>query len=190
MKKQLVFAMIFVLSLFAGQVARADHPDRDFQDLVGVAHELELKAAHAHEEAEQQAHHGNRREAYALTKLHDLNQAAAHFHDQLERNFRNPNHTERDFRNLVNAFYQARYAMRGLHAFDHVYNDFAQVGQLMRQMVNIYSPYEYAFNRYNRYGHGNYRDRDYGDRYRHYDEDDQYEEDDHEHDHSDDEYDD
>ncbi|MCI0414255.1 hypothetical protein L0222_15860 [bacterium] len=185
MKKTPIVAILVVTVFFVVSSAGADHPTRDFRSLVPLAHELELVARHVHKEGERQAHHGNRREAYALNRLHRLNESAAHFHDEVERYSRNPRHTESDFRVLVNTYYEARYAMRGLHAFDHLYDDFDQVTRLMRRLVNVYSGYGNYFPRNHRgYGSNHGYDSRYEDEY---DQDEyDYEEDESDHDHDDD----
>ena len=188
MKKTSIFAVFLAIVFFvAASAARADHTARDFRRLVPLAHELELAAQHVHHEGERQAHHGNRREAFALARLHRLNEAAAHFHHEVERYSRNPRHTESDFRLLVNAYHEARYAMRGLHAFDHVYDDFDQVTRLMRRLVNVYSGYGNYFPRnHHNYGDNHRNDSRYNDRYEpRYEEDYDYEEEDHDYENDD-----
>jgi hypothetical protein len=190
MYKKVLFVIIAAVAvIFAGSAVQAyDDFGNRYQRIIPLAHELELAAENAHLEAERQAHHGNRREAYALERLHRLHEAAAHFHDEVEKKFRNPSHSERDFRILVSSFYDARSAMRGLHAFDHVYHDFGKVEQVMRGLVRVYSRYGNYYTS-NRFGFRNQHHYGYDDDYDDHDDydynDEEYSDDDYE-----DEYDD
>lgn len=93
---------------------------------------------HVHKSAEAYAHHGGKRERRALKALHRLDRQARHFHEQVERYYQDPYHTEEDYRRLMRAYHEARRAMRGLHAFEHIYDDFYHVEELIHELAYYY----------------------------------------------------
>jgi hypothetical protein len=142
----LIIAVALALAVGPAQAADFAEPDR----IQYLAHDLEEAARHVHESAEAYAHHGGRRERRALGTLHRLDRQARHFHRQVERYRRSPRHTEKDYRRLVRAYYEAQQAMRGLHTFEHVYRDFHRVEALIDELAYYYE------------GRGHYRGHDGG----------------------------
>lgn len=161
-----IYPIALLGALVATTAAWASHPSPGQMARVrALAHELEDAAHHVHAAAERSAHHYSRAESDALKKLHRLDDRARHFHREVERYYRDPYHTERDFERLIDAFYEARYAMHYLHAFDHVREDFYQVERLVNRLADYYGGYAYwrghgGHHRYPGAHGGYYYDRD------------------------------
>ena len=144
---------ILIAAAFLGlaATAQARHPDLGQSDrMKELAHELEEAAHHVHETAEEYAHHYG--ESRALKALHRLDRQARHFHREVERYYQNPHHTEKDYRKLVRAFHKARRAMRHLHTYEHVYDDFYRVEVLLGDLAYYYERNHHY--RENDYEHG------------------------------------
>ncbi len=130
---------ILIIAAFLGlaATAQARHPDLGQSDRIQeLAHELAEAVHHVHEAAEEYAHHYG--ESRALKTLHRLDRQARHFHRQVERYHQNPHHTERDYRKLVRDIRKARRAMRRLHTYEHVYDDFHRVEVLLGDLAYYY----------------------------------------------------
>lgn len=136
---------ILIIAAFVVLAATAQARPPDFNSpnrIKYLAHDLEEAVHHIHRAAEANAHHYGRREDRALKALHDLDREARHFHQRVERYYRNPHHTDQDYRKLLRTYHNARRAMRGLHAFDHVYDDFRHVEVLMGDLAYYYGGYD------------------------------------------------
>ncbi len=141
---------ILIVAAFLGlaATAQARHPDLGQPDrMKDLAHELQEAVHHVHETAEEYAHHYG--ESHALKALHRLDRQARHFHRRIERYYQDPHHTEKDYRKLVRDYHRARRAMRHLHTYEHVYDDFHRVEVLLGDLAYYYG------------GHDQYRENDY-----------------------------
>ncbi len=141
---------LLIVAAFLGlaATAQARHSDLGQTDRIkNLAHQLQKAAHHAHEAAEEYAHHYG--ESRVLKTLHRLDRQARHFHRQVERYYQNPHHTQKDYRKLVRDIRKARRAMRRLHTYEHVYDDFDRVEVLMDDLAYYYR------------GNDHYREHDY-----------------------------
>lgn len=154
MRRTLALASLSML-LFVPAVL-ADHGRRDpWSEVVAAAHRLEEASRHVHRQAERMAHHGGYREERSLRALHRLEEEADHFHRLAEKRRPDPYHTEDDYRDLRRAYADAAASLRYLHAYDHVYRDFAEVDRWIRQLARAYEPLVYrAYDPRGRYGYG------------------------------------
>ncbi len=146
---------ILIVAAFLGlaATAQARHTDLGQPDrMKDLAHQLQEAVHHAHETAEEYAHHYG--ESRALKALHRLDRRARHFHRQVERYYQNPHHTEKDYRKLVRDFRKARRAMQRLHTYEHVYDDFHRVEVLIGDLAYYYRGNDHY--RENDYEHGYY----------------------------------
>lgn len=144
MKKAWILATALIA---AAPLAWADHrAPSPFGRLVVVAHELQEAAEHVHEAAERRAHHGDRWEEFALTRLHLLERRAERFQEVVERRGRDPWRLEREYRRLAAAYRDAEEALPYLHGDRHVRRDFQRVRRLMREV-------DMMFGAYDRYGY-------------------------------------
>lgn len=134
-----VFPIALLGALMATPAVWANHPTtREMERVKVLAHELEDAAHHVHVAAERSAHHSSRAESYALGRLHTLDLRARQFHREVERRYRAPYHTEAEFVRLFQAFNDARYALRYLHAVHHVRGDFERVERLVYGLTDYY----------------------------------------------------
>ncbi len=141
---------ILIIAAFLGLAATAQARNPDFGQsdrIKELAHELAEAVHHVHETAEEYAHHYG--ESRVLKALHRLDRQARHFHRQVERYYQNPHHTQKDYRKLVRDIRKARRAMRRLHTYEHVYDDFDRVEVLMDDLAYYYR------------GNDHYREHDY-----------------------------
>ncbi len=141
---------ILIIAAFLGlaATAQARNPNLGQSDrMKKLAHELAEAMHHMHETAEEYAHHYG--ESRVLKTLHRLDRRARHFHRQVERYYQNPHHTQKDYWKLVRDIRKARRAMRRLHTYEHVYDDFNRVEVLMDDLAYYYR------------GNDHYRENDY-----------------------------
>ena len=118
--------------------AHARQPDIRQPDRIKyLAYELKEAAHHVRETAEEYAH--NYGESHALKALHRLDRQARHFHRQVERYYQDPYHTEKDYRKFGRAYRRVRRSMQHLHTYEHVYDDFNRVEELLNEMTHYYS---------------------------------------------------
>ncbi|MEM7350668.1 MAG: hypothetical protein AAF657_07670 [Acidobacteriota bacterium] len=141
---------------------------RQMKKVKYLAHELYEGADHLYEKSSYYSRRGDRYERRAARDLHDLAKAAHHFYDQVDRYYRQPRHTEKDFRRLIYAYHEAVDGFRYLEAYDHYRRDFRCLIETMDKLVHYYGGYG-AYDRHG--GYGNYdRHDDYkyrkGDRYK------------------------
>jgi hypothetical protein len=111
---------------------------RHWETVKRLAHHVEDKARHVHQEAERRAHHGDWREQQALRDLHSLEEAARHFHAQVERWRQNPSHTGQDHYSLLEAYRRASYSVRWAHFEAHVRADFAEFRYAIEELARFY----------------------------------------------------
>ena len=108
-------------------------------DVRSLAHQIDELADSIHRRAEERAHHGTLEERQALRDLHTLSETATHFHSQVESWWQDPNHTQEDYRNLVNAYEAARWSFERLHTFWDIKYDFQRLGELVNQLRSYYN---------------------------------------------------
>lgn len=146
---------ILLLAVAIGALAStawARHPELDQMKRVKlIAHDLETAARQVHRAAERDAHHLSWREEKALRALHDLEDRARHFHHEVKRYYRDPRHTEADYRALLFSYERAAEGMHYLHARRHVERGFYRVHELVTDLRYFYEG--------PRRGHGRYRGR-------------------------------
>src|SRR3989338_7477483 len=130
MKKILCFGSLFLVFALS--------PLWAFDDVRGLAHQIDLLASHVHEQAEDAAHHGGWEEKTELRDLHALAEEARHFHEQIETWYQDPRHTYQDYLDLVQAQDQARRSFYWLRTFAHIRYDFDRLGSLIQQLRAYY----------------------------------------------------
>ncbi len=159
-----ILIVVGALGALTASSAGASHPRIDQMERVQViAHELERATVHLYQAAAHDRHHYGYAERRALEGLYELKRAARHFRRQVERYFREPYHTEADYRSLVRSFHHAVDVAPYLHARRHVPEDFHRAEELFGDLRVYYEGGD-------RYGRHHRRHGQYGHRrhYRHY----------------------
>ncbi len=135
--------LVSASTLLPAGSALANHPQPGQMDqVVRLAHQLEIDTTQAHRIAEQLAHHGDWLERQALANLHSLEEAAEHFHRQADAYRADPRHTESDWIRLNQAFNTAQATFRNLHAY-------AQVQALISRMTSTMSQLRWFYGQSN-----------------------------------------
>ena len=128
------FAILLPLRLFAG------HPEPGQMGTVkALAHQLQQKADHVHEQAEGVVDPYNYQHQQALSDLHKLARKAAHFHKLVEQSFQDPSHTEHDFHELADALRQSQHSFGAVgHHWHHLEHDFQEVVGVFQRLRSYY----------------------------------------------------
>ena len=160
MHKAIRNLIAFALLQGLAPAAWASYPSRyEMKKVKYLAHELYKGADHLYEKSSYYARHGNRYERNAARDLRQLAKSAHHFYDQVDRYYREPRHTERDFRRLIYAYHEAVEGFRYLSAYDHYRRDFKCLTDAMDDLVHYYGGYgAYSHGSYGRYDrHDDYK---------------------------------
>ncbi len=133
-------ALLFTALLAAPQ-ARAEHSYSGLEAVRAIAHDLEDATRDLYYAARHERHHFDRRERHALDDLYRLNNRARHFHREIERHYRDPYHTESDFRELRLAADHVLRGRRDLHPTPVVDHQLRRVAELMARLDAYYAEY-------------------------------------------------
>ena len=141
MKRQwsLIIPLLLAFFLAPAPPARADHPAPEQMDVVrDLARRVHFDAALLVQTARQQRHHFSENEDEAIQSFEYLSQAADHFYDQVGRYSQDPGHTEGDYRDLRQAYRQARPYFRLIHGTEQVQNAINRLQDSMSSLVDYY----------------------------------------------------
>lgn len=147
----------------AGAATAGHHPDgTDMRKVKYLAHELYEGARYLEEQSREYAYYPGRRERDSLYALRELAEQAHHFYEQVGRYYRDPVHTEHDFRRLARAYREASYGFHYLAAYDHYHEEFRCLRETMDKLAYYYGGYDvyeaprqvdrYRYERYRKYG--------------------------------------
>jgi hypothetical protein len=138
--------------------------ERAYERMRGLAHALDDRARHAARQAIGGAHHGGRAERRFLDDITHFARRAADFHRRMDRYRQAPWDVPREVDHLTDDARQVGRRIRSAHAFEHTWDDWAAVIDVLVQMQRTVVV-EHGRDRYrDHYGdrHGNpYGDRGY-----------------------------
>jgi hypothetical protein len=129
----IVSTLVIGLSVVPATSAGPGHKNAK-DPLVPLAYDVEKSARRVHKAAERMAHHGTYREQRALQRMHELDRQARNFRRVVERRAfyaRDVRHAHLD---LQQAFRDARFAMRQLHAFRPIEREFDRLDRAMNRL--------------------------------------------------------
>lgn len=137
-------ALAFLTFLGTAGVATAGHyPEyEDMKKVKYLAHELYKGARYLEDHARDYARYPSRRERESLYALRDLAERSHHFYEEVGRYYRDPVHTERDFRRLVRAYRRASRGFHELAAYDHYHEEFRCLRETMDKLAYYYGGYD------------------------------------------------
>lgn len=159
MKKALTATTFLILSFaFAGS-ALATHPEAGQMEKVKyLAHDLYTRANYLYDRSARYTRYASYEEHEALEDLERLSEGAHHFYEQVGRYYREPRHTEADFRNLARAYRAASYSVHDLRTYRRYYREFQSLAATMDELAYYYGGADDGGRDYDRHRRGYDRD--------------------------------
>lgn len=135
----LLAPLMLVLFAALAPPVRADHPRPEQMDVVrDLARRVHFDAALLVQSARQQRHHFSENEDEAIRSFQYLSETADHFYNQVSRYYQEPGHTEGDYRELRQAYRQARPYFHLIHGTEPVQNAINRLQQSMGSLIGYY----------------------------------------------------
>lgn len=145
MKKAPALLAFLALSLgFASTATAGQYPEHaQMRKVKYLAHELYKGARYLYEHSARYTRHASYSEYEALEDLDRLARRSHHFYEQVGRYYRQPRHTERDFRRLLRAYRAASRGFHDLSTYRRYHDDFECLIETMDKLVHYYGGYGY-----------------------------------------------
>ncbi|MDZ4676354.1 MAG: hypothetical protein SGI74_02500 [Oligoflexia bacterium] len=140
MKAKLFLSSVLSI-LFLSSASFASHPTvEEMAEVMRLAHRVATVTEQVHKQAENEAYngHGGNYQERALVALHRLSESAEHFHHQAEEYYQNPQHTERDFENLMHTFSNTRQELYYAHFSSYVMRNWYRVERSVARLAYMY----------------------------------------------------
>lgn len=107
---------------------------RTYERMRGLAHVLDDRAQHAVRQAIEGEHHGGRAERRFLNDITHFARRVADFHRRMDRYRQDPWDVPREIDHLADDARQVDRRIRNAHAFEHTWDDWAAVIDVLAQM--------------------------------------------------------
>jgi hypothetical protein len=117
---------------------RDDRGSYRYDQLRNLADDLEDATERVYDSAEDRSGRRSDSEEYALDRLENLHEEAKDFRDEVDDRSRDPRELSSDYRELSDAYFRARDALRIFYGDRDVYYEFERVSRIMSDLERLH----------------------------------------------------